>query len=200
MGKIKQLLQQRQDAQNALQASMPAICSICGKSGAKMYFETASGKWCIWREAYKTEYRRFLCSACVVTISPSLSRALEKNDKDALRHVPLYDETGNMLPQTFRQQIELLPHYFDIRFLSEKSVIASYTSRIEIMDAIVLKLVPLEGYFYWIDYFLRDEGYIYTCVSYRYNLLDLRLPRYIKFIGGYENDRWRVVIDYRPKV
>lgn len=191
--------QQEQNAQKLQNAHSPAICNMCGLSGAKLYCATEQDNWTIWRKAYKTERKRYLCDKCVTIYSPSLNLLLEQKNKSRLREINIFDESGKLLPHTHKVQLELVPHYFPAYYLAELRLPVTYTRKTQLFDTIALTVIPYSGYNYWIDYFAEKYGYIYTCVHKRFPLKPIRLPHAILFkVHHDEQDRMRLSIDYNP--
>jgi hypothetical protein len=186
--------------QNLQNQKIPAICSMCGNIGAELYVATSNGKWDRYKEVYKTERRRFMCRKCVTIYDPSLSLIMENGSRNELRKLPLYDESGNMLPSVSRRQLDALPHFFPLTYLGEIGLTATYTRHITVSNCIVLTLIPDETDKYYINYFLNTYGFIYTCVFPNYPLKTVRLPHRIRFVRYFDKrDKPRVIIDYDVK-
>jgi hypothetical protein len=138
---------------------MDTRCLFCGQSDASLYADD-NNHWVVWRPAYTTQYRRYLCASCKGRYRPSLCRLLEKGDKEALRALPLVGHEA----EVFKRQLETCPWHFPLKDLCEQHVHAILLSVDRGIDIQVVRLKPLEVSDYWLSFFTQREGYIYTSV------------------------------------
>lgn len=178
-------------------APKSGICCMCGDTSGIMHVATNNDRWVIWRPAYKTELRRFLCIKCANTYRPSLSLSLEKGDKEALRMFPIFDDNGNMLPHITQKHIEAFPLTYPIRYLGDLHITANWVDLVKVTDCSVMTLIPDKGQEYYMDRFLERDGYIFTCIPKWWDLTQFRLPIFVQFICYFDShDKKQVTLNY----